>query len=166
MKALVFLIFSFLLVSCATSTPYKEAGARGEGYKTHKLDSTKFRVSFRGNRLTERDQVETYLIYRAAEVTLKEGFTHFVMNNLSTDRKTEYEAASPAIYGYYMPNAGTFPYYVYGNPNAPRSGTLEDTEYEAVAYVSMIKSPDKATASSYFKADEVIKNLEPHIKRP
>ncbi len=166
MTASLLLTLLVFVASCATSTPYKEAGARGEGYKTHKLDDTKFRVSFRGNRLTERDQVETYLIYRAAEVTLKEGFTHFVMNNLSTDRKTEYEAASPAIYGYYMPNAGTFPYYVYGNPNAPRSGTLEDTEYEAVAYVSMVKAPPQAIAASYFKADEVIKNLEPHIKRP
>jgi len=166
MKTLLLLMIPALIFGCATSTPYQEAGVRGEGYKTHKLDSTKFRVSFRGNRLTERDQVETYLIYRAAEVTLQEGFTHFVMNNLSTDRKTEYEAVSPAIYGYYMPNAGTFPYYIYGNPNAPRSGTLEDTEYEAVAYVSMIKSPPQAKAFSYFKADEVIKNLDPHVKRP
>jgi hypothetical protein len=157
------LALSFL-TSCATPTPYQESGAFGMGYRSFKLDSNKYRVSFKGNRITEREQVETYLIYRAAEVTVEEGFTHFSMVNMNTDRKTEFEPISPAIYGYYMPNAGVFPYYVYGNPNAPRSGTLERTEYEAVAFVNMLNDPPKD--GQFFNAREVIKNLDPKIQRP
>ena len=61
------------------------------------LDDTHFRVSFSGNDVTSREQVETYLLYRAAELTSAKGFDWFEM----VDRHTQTPARPTSRpYGY------------------------------------------------------------------
>lgn len=54
------------LASCETATPYQPlrpgSGASG-GFTNQRLDANHFRVTFRGNALTSRETVETYLLY-------------------------------------------------------------------------------------------------------
>lgn len=81
--AIVFLMCS--LSGC--STPYQAHSAMSGGYSEIQLDPNTVRVAFRGNGYTERGVVESYLIYRAAEVTVNHGFDWFVV----TEREGEGE---------------------------------------------------------------------------
>lgn len=157
---------SFVFLGCATPTPYQPANYLGKGFKEQKLGQDKYRVSFKGNSITERDTVESYLIYRSAELTLKEDYPYFTMMNMNTDRKTHYESTSPVVYGMYNQDQQRFPYYIYGHPTAYRGGTMENTEYEAVAFIVMVKKPEEDKKDSFYKAKEVIKFLTPKIIRP
>ena len=50
---------------CSTPTAYQSAD-EGYGFTEKKTDDSHYRVEFRGNSLTDREVVETYLLYRLA----------------------------------------------------------------------------------------------------
>jgi hypothetical protein len=150
------------LSACATPTPYKPAGSLGNGYKDIKLDDNKLRVSFKGNKVTERETVETYLFYRAAEATLENGFKFFRFTHFETDRMSETESMAPSIYGFYPRDRRRFPYYIYG-PNAPGGGVVTHNEFEAVGFISMSKEINKEEEAKYYDASQILKNLKEKI---
>lgn len=82
----VSLLFAGVLLSNC-STPYKSGGLQGGfiggGYKERKLDEHTFIVSFRGNRLTEIESVESMFIRRCAELTVENGFDYFIVKDRS-----------------------------------------------------------------------------------
>ena len=81
-----------VVAACQTPTPYKEAvGPYDDGYTTQQIESNRFRISFKGNSLTTRQVVDTYMLYRAAEVTLQGGGDYFVVVNKDVDKNTAYE---------------------------------------------------------------------------
>jgi hypothetical protein len=57
-------------------TPYAPSQG-GFGYSDARIEENRFRVVFRGNALTPRETVELYLLHRAAEVTLENGYDWF-----------------------------------------------------------------------------------------
>lgn len=65
----------FIFLGC--STPYQSVGFRG-GYFETKIDNDTFFVGFRGNGYTGAFTAKLYTMRRAAELTLKNGYTHFV----------------------------------------------------------------------------------------
>ncbi len=65
-----------LLAGCATT--YQPEGLSG-GFSETQLDTNVFRVSFRGNGYTRAERAEELALLRSAELTLKNGFTHFVV---------------------------------------------------------------------------------------
>lgn len=79
-----------ILSACATTTPYQEATKPGsfDGYSQTVIENDRARVSFAGNSLTERETVENYLLYRAAELTSERGFDHFTLIESDTEKKT------------------------------------------------------------------------------
>lgn len=72
---------AFLLAACATATPYqpKAGGLNSYGFSDTRIETGKYRVNFRGNSSTDRATVENYILLRAAELTLADGFGHFVI---------------------------------------------------------------------------------------
>ncbi len=44
-----------------------------------------YRVSFEGNGYSNRATVESYLLYRAAELTVRDGYDWFVLQNRDSD---------------------------------------------------------------------------------
>ena len=166
MRKFSFIFLAFTLVGCATPTPYQPISRLGKGYSDQRMTGNKYRVSFKGNPVTERATVETYLFYRSAEIALKEGFSHFRMINMNTDRKTHYESVSPMVYGYYNQDAQRFPYYIYGIQRTSNAGTMENTEYEAVAFVTFVKEKPTNNKDHYYSAKEVVENLKSKIIRP
>lgn len=163
------LAFSIGLSSCSSPTPYKESGNSGPGYRDQKLDDNHYRVGFKGNESTSRETVENYLLYRAAELTLQNGYDHFIVTESTTDVKTRYETTAP-IYGYYPFGYNysryRFPYYSYGYPWSYGMTVRADRQYEATAYISMHKGPAPDGQDSAYDAAEVKQNLEDKIKRP
>jgi hypothetical protein len=82
MRSVLTAVAVLLLAGCAiptpTPTPYQPKGFSG-GYSDVQLDKNVFRVSFRGNGFTSRDRAEELALLRSAELTLKSGFTHFII---------------------------------------------------------------------------------------
>ena len=87
------------LSACATATPYGPAGMGSRyGYSDQRIDADRFRVSFAGNSVTSREQVEMSLLLRAAEVTLESGHDWFATVNRATDRDVRYSASPDPFY--------------------------------------------------------------------
>jgi len=81
------------LGACVTATPYQPLGARGTGasggFADVRLAADRYRVTFAGNSMTSRERVETYLLYRAAELTAERGYDGFTIVDRATDRDVE-----------------------------------------------------------------------------
>ena len=81
---------ALLVSACATETPYRPATGSGfnrTGFSERQVETNRFLVTFAGNSVTDRDTVERYLLYRAAELTLQHGYDYFVMVDRETDRQ-------------------------------------------------------------------------------
>lgn len=84
------------LSACAASTSYSPApSADGEGYREVLLEPERWRVEFAGNTLTSREQVETFLLYRAAELTVAKGYDYFIAVDRATDAREQLHVQSP-----------------------------------------------------------------------
>ena len=81
-----------VVAACAYPTPYQPAATEnGDGYTTQRIEQNRFRISFRGNSVTSRQTVDTYMLYRAAEVTLENAGDYFIIVNKDVDKNTGYE---------------------------------------------------------------------------
>ncbi|MGE3142309.1 MAG: hypothetical protein AB7L65_03220 [Hyphomonadaceae bacterium] len=134
------------------------------------------RVTFRGNSLTDRETVETYLLYRAAEATVQHGFDYFVVAGRATDaRTTTYREPDPLYphfwpsYWYYGPHFGWRPYYdpffaggFWDDPVRYR----QVTRYEAAAEISMFHGAKPSGDANAYDARDVISNLRDRIVVP
>jgi len=78
--------------ACMTATPYQAyepeltAGVHG-GFSEQRIAPDRYRVRFHGNELTSRDRVEGYMLYRAAELAVQNGYDWFTI----IDRHTEHD---------------------------------------------------------------------------
>src|SRR5262245_45543404 len=83
----------------AETTPYQPSALSRahHGYAETPLDANRVRISFSGNAETSRETVETYLLYRAAELTLQRSYDYFVVADHNVETRTEYAAAGPPV---------------------------------------------------------------------
>jgi hypothetical protein len=72
------MLVSLILALAGCATAYKPDGLTG-GFSEAQLDTNVFRVYFRGNGYTRPERAEEFALLRSAELTLKNGFTHFVI---------------------------------------------------------------------------------------
>lgn len=167
---------ALVLAACATATPYGPADQGGGfGFAEQRIEENRYRVTFRGNSLTDRETVENALLYRAAELTLQQGLNYFVVVENDTEARTSVRTtASPAFYGrygygypFYRPYY-SFPYYAYGfGWGRPYDTyTREITRYSAVAFVTMHDGQKPSDEPRAFDAREVIDNLGPVVLGP
>ena len=173
-----------LLAGCATATPYQPLGYPGErgGFTNQQLDGTHWRVSFVGNSLTSRERVENYLLYRAAELTLQQGYSCFTVVNRDVDRDVTVRADPYGPYGGGFGGGGYYrgwsPYWQMhgpwgwhhydpwmGGPFFPGRYDLRTIDrYRAMADISLGRTCDAGPAT--FNAAEVTRNLQPYIVQP
>lgn len=154
------------LGACATSTPYQPADKGGYGFSDQRIEETKYRITFRGNSSTSRETVENGLLYRAAELTVQNGYDYFIVAEQDTEASTRYStSANPAYFGSYgfgYPRGYyRFPYYAYGFGWGPSYDyeTREYTRYSAVAFISMGRGRKPDNDPQAFDAREVMANL-------
>ena len=165
-----------LLAGCETATPYQPQ-MRGSqvsgGYRDQQLEANRFRVSFNGNSMTSRETVESYLLYRAAELTVQNGFDWFVM----TDRRSNTyidRPFSPGPWGYWGPSwryAGAFGWRSWdpwwGDPFWDSSVNVQTVDrYEASAEIVTYRGPKPVDNPRAFDARDVISRLGPSIVTP
>ena len=174
-----------LLSACATATPYQPnipGQSVSGGYSEQRIEANRFRVNFTGNSLTSRETVEGYLLFRAAELTVQEGYDWFAIvdRNTETDRRT-YVERDPFYSPWYGPSYGYWrPYWRYyggfgwrtwdpwwGDPFwADRMDVRTVTKFEASAEIVMNRGAKPADDPRAFDARAVIANLGPRVTRP
>jgi hypothetical protein len=160
------------LAACATSTPYGPASESNPyGFSDQRIEDNRYRIVFRGNSSTTRETVETFLLYRAAELTVQNGFDYFIVSEQDTETSKRYSTTpSPAFYGRYYygygPYCCAFPYYAYGwGWGLPYDDytTREYTRYTAIAFVTMHKGTKPADNPQAFDARSVMDNLRAYV---
>ncbi len=196
-KKLAVLGVAAILTACATATPYQPAVNKNltNGFSETKIEKDRVKVTFDGNSLTDRETVETYLLYRAAELTKQNGYDHFIVVDRATDKKSRIVdmGFNDPYYGffdysYFRPHYGwSRPYYrPYYSPYY-RSRWLfgrsafydpfydswgrdfdfrEITKFRATAEVKFGRGPKPEGQTNAFTADEVIANLRDKIVFP
>lgn len=159
------------LGACATETPYqaRAAGSYGYGYTERAIEADRVALSFRGNSLTERDTVETYLLYRAAELTLERGFDYFVVATRDVDSKDRLQPYPTGLsfrpyYSYYAAGFGWRPWHdpFWNDPVEYR----RISQFEASAEIVMRRGKKPTGDASAYDAREVQTNLGAQVKRP
>ncbi len=158
------------LAACESGpTPYQPGAADSgdRGYSESKIENDRYRISFKGNSMTDRETVENYMLYRAAELTLQNGYDTFTIVNRDTDRDSRSRS-----YGGYMGSRLSYMYFVpsYGwvgawEPYWTPSRYEQVTRYEAYAEIVMARGP-KSSDPNAFDARQVSQNLANQIRRP
>lgn len=172
MRLLIAAALAALVSACATATPYQpRSGSDGYGFSDQAIESNRARITFRGNTLTDRETVETYMLYRAAELTVERGFDHFIIADRGTDENRRLQGVGgsgfhryPFGYRYFHPAWGWSPWYdpFWDPPESYR----EVTRYEAAAEITMYRGAKPAENPNAFDARDVMTNLGPNIARP
>ena len=168
------------LAGCETATPYQPItahnGAASGGFYDHQIEGNRFEVGFSGNSLTSRETVERYLLYRAAELTVNQGFDWFTTVQRDTERTSDLVAQPGLGYGgyggYWGPRWGLYGRggwrYGYGDgfwgPGA--FDYTQVSQYNATAEILMGKGPKPANDRRAFEARAVLDHLGPGIQRP
>lgn len=172
------LVLAATLAGCATSTAYQPRTPQStQGFADTRLEDNRFRVSFAGNTVTSRDTVETYLLYRAAELTLAQGFDTFLVVDRRTDTKTRTLETDPwrGPYGGWRPDWNFYYGFGFGwDPYWPQShfgfnrhrDTMTVEKFKAEAEILLLKGPKDASDPKAFDARSVLANLGPKVVRP
>lgn len=180
--ALAIGLLSAGLSACVSPTPYQPAvlgGPNAGGFAETKIEADRWRVTFSGNAATPRNTVESYLLFRAAELTLQNGYDWFSID----DRQTDSKSRSYVVPGYgpgYGPGFGYWrptwrfedsrygwrtwdPYY--GGPYW--GGDVQTLRaFEASAEIITHKGAKPADDPRAFDAHAVVENLKPKIHYP
>jgi hypothetical protein len=183
---LVGLALAATLSACETATPYQPnnpGNATSGGFTEMRLEPDRFRVTFAGNSLTSRETVEGYLLFRAAELTVAQGFDTFTIVDRHTDRdRASYVEPDPLYLPWYGPGFGYWrPHWRYygrgygwrgwdpfwGDPFwADRVDVRTVERFDASAEILMAHGPKAAGDPKAFDARAVMDNLGPRIQRP
>lgn len=159
------------LAACATATPYQPAVDSRYGYSEIPIEQDRFRVTFSGNSLTDRDTVENYLLLRAAELTLGQGYDYFRVVTRDTQADSRYSGFASSAYGglspwarysYYHPYYG---WYGFHDPFYNDISLREVTRYEASAEI-LFGPGDEIQEPNVFDAREVVANLSGMARPP
>ena len=129
------------------------------GYTDRQLAPNRWRVTFTGNSVTPREQVEDDLLLRAAQVTLAAGYSHFLFDSRDTQAKTDVTA---------FPEPGPIwgrgwrfhPAFGYG-PLGPDVDIVTTTSYQAYAEIVVLTDDQAPHEPRAVDAQAVVRNLTP-----
>lgn len=145
------LALGLALSACATT--YQPTGFSSFGFSDQQLEPTTWRVSFSGNGYTTLETVQTYWLYRAADVTLAQGFDGFaVLTNMQFVRMLPgpvkiATTSAPVIIPIYQPMP------VMANPSLQGD-------------IQLLKLPFQSVPGKVFNAADLKAQLDPLVTGP
>jgi hypothetical protein len=165
-RPIIAAVAALVLSGCVTATPYQPASKHtsAEGYTEQRLQDDRWRVTFSGNEVTSRQTVDSYMLYRSAELTLASGFDWFE----TVDRSTEAQVTYYGPDGYYDGAGWYGPYGGYWNPRWTYDNDWNaGTAYQVQANIIMHHGPKPPFDHPHaFDAREVLAHVGPHVIRP
>ena len=178
---------TLLVAGCATPTPYRPATGSGfsrTGFSEQQVAPDRFLVTFAGNSVTDRDTVERYLLFRAAELTLQRGYDYFVTVQRDTDRQQRiYSTPGFNRFGYgrfgfgggywgpswryFRPGFG-WGFYdpFFGDPFLGGADIRSVDRYEATGEIVMRRGPTPQGELRAFDARAVVDTIGPSVVFP
>ncbi|MEM6489241.1 MAG: hypothetical protein AAF677_13415 [Pseudomonadota bacterium] len=154
------------VAGCTEPTRYAPAVER-DGYSDRPVETNRYQVSFSGNTRTSRETVETYLLYRAAEVTLAAGKDWFKVAERDTEAETRFRSFSTGFgrsgFGPFFYRSG-FSHGFFGGVGTVNSRPI--TRYEAYANILVFEGEKPVEDPAAYDARSVIETLGPQIVRP
>lgn len=162
-RALTVLAVALALAACAAQpTPYQPK-LDGLGYSQRQIDGRTWRVEFAGNADTPRETVETYLLYRCAEIMRFGGYEKFVILEKDVERDVDYYGTGFGTsfgFGAWGPHhhSGIW----YGGPSDYQSVA----RYRAVATIRAHSGGPPPGNAPVYDANEMIRQLGPKIILP
>ena len=169
------------LGACTTApTPYQPYIAESAdgihgGYSDQRLAPNRFRVKFHGNELTSRERVEHYLLYRAAEITVANGYDWFAVADRHTEHDVQtYVQRTPLgaywhpNWRYYRPSYGWDTWYP-GYDRPFWADTIDVTTVEAFeveAEIILKKGAPSSTDRQALDARRIMAEIGPNIQLP
>lgn len=81
-------LVAFSLCGCASVYHAREGGSE-DGYSEHQLEAARWRVEYVGDEIASHEQVENFLLLRAAEVTLASGYDWFTPSAHESEAQEE-----------------------------------------------------------------------------
>jgi hypothetical protein len=156
-----------VVAACQTPTPSRQAlSPYDDGYTTQQIESNRFRISFKGNSLTTRQTVDTYMLYRAAEVTLQGGGDYFVVVNKDVDKNTAYENYGDDLaWGW---GGGWGWRHGFGGAGYAGGGfdyTRPISSYDAIADIMTFRGPKPMGNPNAYDARDVLNAIGPTVVR-
>lgn len=162
LKSAVASAFLMLLAACVHPAPFAPRGpGQQTGYTDRQLAQNRWRVTFTGNSATPREQVEDFLLLRAAQVTLASGASHFLFDTRDTQARTRATA---------IPEYDPGPYWGYGwrfhpgfgyDPFGPDVEIVTTTSYQAYAEIVTLSDEQAAHEPRAVDAKAVIAHITP-----
>ena len=175
------------LAGCATTpTPYQPyVSERGPGvhggFSEQRLAPDRLIVRFHGNEMTSRERVEGYLLYRAAELTVQNGYDWFVPVDRHTEHDVQTYVDRDPFYRPWYNYPYWRPYWDYygagygwrqwdpwtGRPFWYNQVDVRTVEaFEATAEIVMRKGPVQAGEARAMDARAVMARIGPTIQPP
>jgi len=144
-RSTTIVLAAFLATACATGPLYQpRTPGSTVGYADLQLSQNRYRVTFSGGYDSTPSDVEMFVLRRAAEVTLQNGYTHFVIQTSETHRVTD-NLSSPYAYGPV--------YYPYWGDNWTAQ------RYSSYAEILLLKDAEAANTADVIDAQRVLVSL-------
>ena len=180
-RVLIACVAALALSACETATPYQPITAQRAdtqgGYSEQQIEANRWKVEFAGNSITSQQTVERYLLYRSAQLTLKQGYDWFQSIDRHTNRQTSvysdpdpyYAGFGDPYFGFYRPGFG-WGYGYFGDPFFGGAGggfNIEQvTRYNATVEILMQHGAKPADNPHAYDARSVIEHLQGSIQYP
>ena len=158
------LLLPLALAACATTTPYQPS-TKGLGYTEQRLETNRYRVAFTGSSATTPETVQNYLMYRAAEITLQNGYDYFVVAGQSRSTQAAVSGARPSVGVGIGGGSGGFGSGVSIGLGTVLGGGNQENQ-TAQADIVLYKGTKPAGELGALDAREIKANLEAGIQRP
>ena len=144
------------LAGCTSPTPYEPAGDSNFGYSELRLEDNRYRVTFAGNTATPRSTVDNYVLYRAPELTVANGYNYFQLVSKDTDKAVD----RPLI----VPTVGVFGGSRWGRLGVGIGTSLglgsgPEKRFTMIANVLMYRGVKPSGNASAYDAQSVLQNL-------
>lgn len=104
LRSAVALLSASLLAACASASGYHaRTEPVGNGYSEERIDGVRWRVEFSGGEGDSREEVDSFLLYRAAELTVNSGYDWFMPSGREIQSEGEIIVQAPTPSGIVSP---------------------------------------------------------------
>lgn len=153
-----------LLGACSVATPYQPSDG-GYGYSEQRIEEDRYSVIFTGNPSTPRATVQNYLLYRAAELTVQNGYDYFTMVDSDVERSTRYYTQGYADdFGYYDRFYSRHNIRRLYRPGFYSANAYPVSEYSSIADIVMAEGDKPKDQPNAYDALDVLQQLQPLVR--
>lgn len=159
MKRLAIAAFMLAAAGCASAGPagYGPADQKGFGFEEARIESNRYRVTYRGSADMPPEIVEDYALRRAAEIAVREGYDWFrvVGRDVSGEQRGGVGIGAGVGGGSYGRRSGV------GVGVSGDLGTIGGRDYFTVRLETLMGAGDKPEGADYFDARDVLQRIAP-----